>query len=55
MRQAEVLFEFFELDQYVEAVKDFPSPNAKIKLKKGTAFVFKMDIFQAARLPHCSR
>ena len=36
----------FELDQYVEAVKDFPSPNAKIKLKKGTAFVFKMDIFK---------
>ena len=25
----------FELDQYVEAVKDFPSPNAKIKLKEG--------------------
>lgn len=36
----------FELDQYVEAVKDFPSPNAKIKLKEGRAFVFKMDIFK---------
>jgi len=36
----------FELDQYVEAVKDFPSPNAKIKLKEGKAFVFKMDIFK---------
>ena len=36
----------FELDQYVEAVKEFPSPNAKIKLKEGKAFVFKMDIFK---------
>ena len=30
----------------MEAVKDFPSPNAKIKLKEGKAFVFKMDIFK---------
>ena len=36
----------FELDQYVEAVKEFPSPSAKIKLKDGKAFVFKMDIFK---------
>jgi cell fate regulator YaaT (PSP1 superfamily) len=36
----------FELDQYVEAVSEFPSPNAKIKLKEGRAFVFKMDIFK---------
>ncbi|MBO74801.1 MAG: hypothetical protein CMD33_05985 [Flavobacteriales bacterium] len=36
----------FELDQYVEAVKNFPSPNAKVKLKEGRAFVFKMDIFK---------
>ena len=36
----------FELDQYVEAVSDFPSPNTKIKLKEGRAFVFKMDIFK---------
>jgi hypothetical protein len=36
----------FELDQYVDAVKDFPSPNAKIRTPKGKAVVFKMDIFQ---------
>jgi cell fate regulator YaaT (PSP1 superfamily) len=36
----------FELDQYVEAVKEFPSPNAKIKTPKGKAVVFKMDIFK---------
>jgi len=36
----------FELDQYVESVKDFPSPNTKIKLKEGRAFIFKMDIFK---------
>jgi cell fate regulator YaaT (PSP1 superfamily) len=36
----------FELDQYVEAVSEFPSPNTKIKLKEGRAFVFKMDIFK---------
>lgn len=36
----------FELDQYVESVKEFPSPNAKIKLKEGRAVVFKMDIFK---------
>ena len=36
----------FELDQYVEAVKEFPSPATKIKLKEGRAFIFKMDIFK---------
>ncbi len=36
----------FELDQYVESVKEFPSPNTKIKLKEGRAVVFKMDIFK---------
>ena len=36
----------FELDQYVEAVKDFPSPHAKIQTQKGKAVVFKMDIFK---------
>lgn len=36
----------FELDQYVESVKEFPSPNAKIKMKEGRAVVFKMDIFK---------
>ena len=37
----------FELDQYVESVKEFPSPNTKIKLKEGHAVVFKMDIFKS--------
>lgn len=37
----------FELDQYVESVKEFPSPNTKIKLKEGRAVVFKMDIFKS--------
>ena len=36
----------FELDQYVEAVKEFPSPNAKIQTEKGKAVIFKMDIFK---------
>jgi cell fate regulator YaaT (PSP1 superfamily) len=36
----------FELDQYVEAVKDFPSPHAKVNTQKGKAVVFKMDIFK---------
>lgn len=36
----------FELDQYVEAVKEFPSPHAKIHTSKGKAVVFKMDIFK---------
>ena len=36
----------FELDQYVEAVNDFPSPNTKIQVSKGKAVIFKMDIFK---------
>ncbi len=36
----------FELDQYVESVKEFPSPHAKIFTQKGKAVVFKMDIFK---------
>ena len=36
----------YELDQYVEAVKEFPSPNAKIQAGKGKAVIFKMDIFK---------
>jgi len=36
----------FELDQYVEAVKEFPSPNTKIRTSKGNAVIFKMDIFK---------
>ena len=35
----------FELDQYVEAVKESFS-NAKIRTPKGKAVVFKMDIFK---------
>ncbi|MFT4660888.1 MAG: cell fate regulator YaaT (PSP1 superfamily) [Patiriisocius sp.] len=34
----------FELDSYMEAIKDFPSPKLKLKTKKGTAFHFKSDI-----------
>ncbi|MFM9006734.1 MAG: regulatory iron-sulfur-containing complex subunit RicT [Flavobacteriales bacterium] len=36
----------FELDQYVEAMRDFPSVNTRLRLPKGTAFHFKTDIFQ---------
>jgi len=36
----------FELDQYVEAVKEFPSANTKIRTSKGNAVIFKMDIFK---------
>lgn len=36
----------FELDQYVEAIKEFPSPHAKIFTQIGKAVVFKMDIFK---------
>ncbi len=36
----------FELDQYVEAMRDFPSVNTRLKLPKGTASHFKTDIFQ---------
>jgi len=36
----------FELDQYVEAVNEFPSPNAKVNTVKGKAVIFKMDIFK---------
>ena len=36
----------FELDQYVEATRDFPSVNTRLKLPKGTASHFKTDIFQ---------
>ena len=36
----------FELDQYVEGVKDFPSPNTKLKIASGRVVVFKMDIFK---------
>ena len=36
----------YELDQYVEALRDIPSVNTKLILPKGTAFHFKTDIFQ---------
>ena len=36
----------FELDQYVEAVNEFPSSNTKIRTSKGNAVIFKMDIFK---------
>ena len=36
----------YELDQYVEAFKDLPSTNIKLKLPKGMAMHFKTDIFK---------
>lgn len=36
----------FELDGYVEALKEFPDTNLKLKTKKGQAFYRKMDIFK---------
>lgn len=36
----------FELDQYIDAVKDFPSSNTKLKTGKGIAYHFKTDIFK---------
>jgi cell fate regulator YaaT (PSP1 superfamily) len=36
----------YELDQYVEAFKDLPSTNIRLKLPKGTASHFKTDIFK---------
>ncbi|MDZ4751384.1 MAG: regulatory iron-sulfur-containing complex subunit RicT [Flavobacteriales bacterium] len=36
----------YELDQYVEAVKDIPSANTRLQLAKGTAYHFKTDIFR---------
>lgn len=36
----------YELDQYVEALKDFPSVNTRLKLQKGVASHFKTDIFK---------
>jgi cell fate regulator YaaT (PSP1 superfamily) len=40
----------FELDSYVDALKDFPSTNLKLKTKKGNAFYRKMDIFRGVML-----
>ncbi len=36
----------YELDQYVEAVKDLPPTHVKLRLPKGTAHHFKTDIFK---------
>ena len=36
----------YELDTYVDALKDFPNTNLKLKTKKGNAFYRKMDIFK---------
>lgn len=36
----------YELDMYIEAVKSFPSPNAKLKTKSGTGTHIKTDIFK---------
>lgn len=36
----------YELDQYVEAIKEFPPANTKLKIEKGICFHFKTDIFK---------
>jgi hypothetical protein len=36
----------FELDSYMEGIKEFPSPHTKIKTKAGSCSFVKMDIFQ---------
>ncbi|MBK8340374.1 MAG: hypothetical protein IPK99_10475 [Flavobacteriales bacterium] len=35
----------YELDMYIEAVKSYPSPNAKLKTKQGVGAHMKTDIF----------
>lgn len=37
----------YELDMYVEAIKSYPSQNAKLKTKQGTGVHMKTDIFTA--------
>ena len=36
----------YELDMYIEAVKSYPSQNAKLKTRQGTGFHRKTDIFE---------
>ncbi len=36
----------YELDMYVEAIKDFPKPDQRLKTRKGVAAHFKTDIFK---------
>ncbi|UJH68990.1 stage 0 sporulation family protein [Allomuricauda sp. SCSIO 65647] len=36
----------YELDMYLEALKDFPSPDSKLQTQKGISFCQKVDIFK---------
>src|SRR5690606_9156735 len=36
----------YELDMYLEALKDFPSTEVKLHTEKGTAFHIKTDVFK---------
>lgn len=36
----------YELDSYMDALKDFPSTDVKLHTEKGKAFTFKSDIFK---------
>lgn len=36
----------YELDSYLEAVKDFPGSDTKLETQKGRAHLFKMDLFK---------
>ncbi len=36
----------YELDMYIEAIKGYPSPNAKLKTRQGTGTHMKTDIFK---------
>ena len=36
----------YELDMYLEALKDFPVPDTKLQTEKGVAFCQKVDIFK---------
>lgn len=36
----------YELDSYMEAVKEFPSSDTKLQTQAGRAFLFKMDLFK---------
>lgn len=36
----------YELDMYLEALKDFPAPDTKLQTEKGVAFCQKVDIFK---------
>jgi cell fate regulator YaaT (PSP1 superfamily) len=36
----------YELDMYIEAIKSYPSQNAKLKTKQGTGVHLKTDIFE---------